>query len=299
MLFKLYIYILLISLFVCVVGADPSWKEWFAGSVTTSQGVLLVFSGVASRADKYRDIWRACRRHDGVNTNRDLDCFALVQAECVRFGIGLAALGQITGWFKRSNIDTGKNDCVISSGNILMTVVTNFTIGSNGIQKRDGEVGDMINFKAGGSDWMYPVRNLTSLLEGESTIALVGLESNSTKPVMVVEMSPDNGWSITPMTRDDKTKRDGLLSWLYIKGKGSIVLECQYGAGIPITGSIDYFADQYSEYDADNRAHYQYHAFLGSINDNNRMKCAYKQYTYDDTDYSKWRDWNDIWRSFD
>lgn len=70
-----------------------------------------------------------------------------------------------------------------------------------------------------GDDYLYEPRNLTAVQNGEASVML-----NSTLKA-VHEYQPGYGWSLTLMEKvlSNITRRDGILSDLYVKSKGSLV----------------------------------------------------------------------------
>lgn len=282
---NLYLFLVLFA----VVIADPLWKEWLTGDLTTTEGIMVMTSAVASQYNKAHRVWKSCRHHFGRSPVPEYNCATEVFDAIAKWGIGLAALGKVTGFWKRGYTDHG--DHIDLAGTMLRSV-NNYTVS----YKRD--VGSEINFDIDGVSFIYRPTNLTAIIELSAKVFVMGMSAcNDTVPVMILEANDNGQWSVTPLNYNMLSKRDGVTEDVYFSDADSIIVECQYGAGLQETGEPDLYNYILGRGEAglcDN----QYYAFHGYIGSNSRMKCAAKVYAYDDTDVSHWREWNDVWRSF-
>lgn len=95
---NLYLFLVLFA----VVIADPLWKEWLTGDLTTTEGIMVMTSAVASQYNKAHRVWKSCRHHFGRSPVPEYNCATEVFDAIAKWGIGLAALGKVTGF---GNVD--------------------------------------------------------------------------------------------------------------------------------------------------------------------------------------------------
>lgn len=256
------------------------------------QGGLVFVAGVAYEADNAYAIYDNCWLHgaDG-NQRASLEaCFRAIRYGIIRWCIELSALGKVTGWYERDEKIKHRD---ISIGGILCHELLPVNSG-----KRD-MVQNLYSL-SNGITYNYTDINGDPVDTEVNDIIAIGL-GNSSDINMILQAAHNGTWYLTPMAPTDAesnaTKRDGALSdYLYVKGHESVILECQYGAGIePNYESVM----SYSQWDKVNNPARKtiYHAFHGFIGNRDALKCAHKVYT-NDQHADGWRSWDDIWRSF-
>lgn len=63
-------------------------------------------------------------------------------------------------------------------------------------------------------------------------VVLLGGQSNNTNfPISMLEANANGTWILNIMENNNLNKRDGVDGDQYLRDSGSIVVECQYGAG--------------------------------------------------------------------
>ena len=77
-------------------------------------------SAVASQYNKAHRVWKSCRHHFGRSPVPEYNCLHEVFDAIAKWGIGLAALGKVTGFWKRGYTDHG--DHIDLAGTMLRSV---------------------------------------------------------------------------------------------------------------------------------------------------------------------------------
>lgn len=275
---------LILVLFAVVVVADPIC---ITCDLTVTQGILLTISAVSSQYNKAYRVWQSCRHHFGMSTVPEYDCATEVFGAITKWGIGLTALGRVTGFWKGGYSEHGEHiDLAVN----MLRPVNNYTV------SYQGNVASEINFDIDGVSFIYRPTNLTAIIEMSAKVFAMGMAAgNNIVPLMILEANNNGQWSMTPLNSNMLSKRDSVTEDSYFSDEGSIIVECQYGTGLQETGRPDlfnYILSRGEEGICDNPS------FRGYIGSNSRMKCAAKVYSYDDTDVSHWREWDDVWKSF-
>lgn len=160
-------------------------------------------------------------------------------------------------------------------------------------KKRD--IAATLTFQVDNVTIIHDSRVFPLIDDDKYALAMLGFKNSTGSPVTTIEFT-SKGVVMTPMTTSLLDKRDGLSSNYYVSGSGSVVFECQYGAGESYDSWIDIYNGILSE-GSSHLEYYQYHAFHGYVGSDSRLKCAAKTYN-DDEDFSTWRAWDDVWSSF-
>ena len=75
--------------------------SWVTESLSTVQGIMILTGTVLSEVGTPYKVWVECNMHHNEKEVPPYYCAAEVLSAGIRWGIELAALGQVTTWYKR------------------------------------------------------------------------------------------------------------------------------------------------------------------------------------------------------
>lgn len=292
-------FVLIITILNSVV-ADISASDlydWATTSLTLTQpqSIMVLTAGIAYETTTMLNVWDRCYTSSGYFVNAR-DCHDAIRRATVRWMLGLAALGKITGWWKRDFNSDSPAFQDISLGGLEGVYIDIKTLAQSDLVKRDDGV---IEFTHGENAFRYEAFMYDDLLVSNADMVLFGNGNDTNVPLMMLEANNNGTWLINILQPDLLEKRYGDDSDLYIRGQGGLVIECQYGAGSNYdSGSVDaWLTSMVIKQGYDHLLHATYNVYHGYVGDNSRLKCATKLYSTDQN-YDSWRDWGDVWNAF-
>lgn len=291
--------VLKLLIFVVLVTADISWRDivdWATESMqlSTTQTALVLTAGIAVETETMVNVWNRCYDYRGNVFPRG-ECYRAVRIAVIRWTVELAALGKVTNWYKRDNLSESLTEISFGDLSAVVIDINSNTESSKLVKRDDGSV----QFEYNNDKYTYSPLMSDDIYDGSSDLLLLGAESNASVPVTMLEANSNGTWVLSPLVFSGMNKRDGLDGNEYINGAGSMIIECQYGAGEQVTYSqvaawVDAM-DRDQNTNTGMAATYNlYHGYIGS---NSRLKCATKLYSTN-TIATEWRSWNDVWSSF-
>lgn len=302
----------LLFLFLLLTSNALDWKQWVTTPGTTTQGVMVMTGAVAYWAPRaVGSVYGNCFRYDeNQKVSRWIggqQCADAIGTQALIFGIGLSALGQATGWYKRD--DTMERITELVPDNVVTQLVLPDL---DNLEQRDLEyisIGVVNGLK------IHVTHNLLKEMANDTVMAITHKNlikreqrntTDETMPYTLLRIG-EHGINMHVLSvlnsevsrREDNPNPPNSWDNLYTTG-GSVWLECQYGAGLS-NADAEYMAHQfgydYKRAGEGHALHWQYNAYHGYIGDDLRLKCATKAYDYK-TDNNGWRQWDDVWSSF-